>query len=83
MPIGYHLYFRLRFRFVYSKILHGKDLIDTLCELVYPLAVECLKLTVIECLSDFFHKLVIEIEVVQNTKAHTEQLTCLKQMTDI
>ena len=41
------------------------------------------KIALIECVSDFCHHIVVEIQIVQNTETHAEHLYRLQQMTDI
>ena len=41
------------------------------------------KIALIECVSDFCHHIVVEIQIVQNTETHAEHLFCFQQMTDI
>ena len=51
--------------------------------LVIKFLAEFFEATLFYCGTDFFHKLIIEIKVMDNAKAHSQQFPCLEQVADI
>lgn len=60
-----------------------KSIRTTLCELVVVLVIEFLECALVKRVADLLHKVVIEIKVMQNSKAHTEHLLSLEKVADI
>ena len=50
---------------------------------IYPLVIKFLEFSLVKGIADSFHKGVVEIEVVNNAKTHTEHFSCLEKMADV
>ena len=61
----------------------AQTLLCALAEHINLLFLKALPIALHNSVADLFHKLVIEIKVMDNAQAHTEQFACLEQMADI
>ena len=53
------------------------------CQKIMIAFVELAVSSLVECVAYLLHKLVIEIEIMQNRKPHAERLLCLEEVADI
>ena len=74
------------FRYRYKKARKSSLfylVFSSLAELDSVFVIEFLVAALVKSIADFLHKLVIEIKVMKNGKAHAESLFCLEKMANI
>ena len=63
---------------------HQADLIGAaLGKLITVVIIELLIAPLVKRIAYFLHKLIVEIEVMQNRKSHSKRFLCFKEMPDI
>ena len=66
-----------------GDLVNRESVFHSLCKTIDVLMIELLKAILIHGVADLLHEIVVKVEVMHNTKAHTQHFVCFQEVTDV